>query len=306
MNAPERFNIADAICKRHADAVTRIALLDEKIAGYNTYTFGGLDFISDKFAAVLSQRGITKGDAVAILLPQSAASLTAHFGALKVGAAVVELSLSLQKELIEQALKESRAKVVVAQDSISAQVFEIAGNIGSIHSLFAASDKKEDDNAGSNVKRFWHEIYKAPADFTPVDTASGSAALMIYETAPEGNSRLIVRSHASLIDQLAAFETNNEITARSIFWSAIDWAEEDSLLGFIFPALWHGCAVVAAGSSELSAEEITSLFERRSITGARLPAGELEKLKLAAEKTNKQDRMKLLFNGSNPVGITHI
>src|SRR4029078_1085219 len=62
LTVPDRFNIADAICKRHADAVTRIAVLDAKPAGKNTYTYGGLDFLSDKFATVLAQCGISQGD----------------------------------------------------------------------------------------------------------------------------------------------------------------------------------------------------------------------------------------------------
>src|SRR5207249_439648 len=83
---PERFNIASAICRRHADAITRIALQEVKEAGINTYTFGGLDFLSDKFAMALSLSGINQGDSVAVMLPQTAALAVAHLGVLKTGA----------------------------------------------------------------------------------------------------------------------------------------------------------------------------------------------------------------------------
>ena len=66
---PERFNIASAICRRHADAVNRIALKEAKEAGINTYTFGGLDFLSDKFAMALSESGINHGYSVVVMLP---------------------------------------------------------------------------------------------------------------------------------------------------------------------------------------------------------------------------------------------
>ena len=70
---PQRFNIGAAICRRQPDAVTRIALHDVKKGGINTYTFGGLDFLSDKFATLLSESGVSQGDAVVVVLPASAA-----------------------------------------------------------------------------------------------------------------------------------------------------------------------------------------------------------------------------------------
>src|SRR4029453_14197437 len=75
---PERFNIACAICRRHPDAITRVALKEVREAGINTYPFGALDFLSDKFAMALSESGIKQGDSVAVMLAQSAALAVAH------------------------------------------------------------------------------------------------------------------------------------------------------------------------------------------------------------------------------------
>src|ERR1700686_356465 len=104
---PQRFNIAAAICRRLADAPTRIALNEVKTAGINTYTFGGLDFLSDKFATALAESGIEPGDSVATMLPQSAALAVALFGALKTGALVVPLPMSSDSVLLEHALADS-------------------------------------------------------------------------------------------------------------------------------------------------------------------------------------------------------
>ncbi|HEX8089820.1 MAG TPA: AMP-dependent synthetase, partial [Blastocatellia bacterium] len=61
---PERFNIAVAISNRHKDAITRVAVSDVMPGGINTYTFGGIDFLSDKFAFSLARSGVREGDAV--------------------------------------------------------------------------------------------------------------------------------------------------------------------------------------------------------------------------------------------------
>src|ERR1044072_1568879 len=105
MITPEQFNLACAICKRHDDAAARVALIDFKPYAKNTYTYGGVDFVSDKFATARAKRGVTQGDAVAVILRQSAALITAHLGALKLGAAVVPLPVSLDRAVIEFALR---------------------------------------------------------------------------------------------------------------------------------------------------------------------------------------------------------
>src|SRR5438093_1827810 len=107
---PQRLNIATAICRRHPDAVTRIALSDIKEGGINTYTFGGLDYLSDKFATALSESGISQGDSVAVVLPPSAALAIAHLGALKTGAVVVPLSMSSGSAPLEYGLADSGAR----------------------------------------------------------------------------------------------------------------------------------------------------------------------------------------------------
>ena len=242
---PERFNLAEAICKRHEDAVTRIALIDGKPAASNTYTYGGLDFISDKFASALSLCPVAQGDAVAVILPQSAALVTAHLGALKLGAAVLPLSPSLDEAKIEYQLRDSKAKAVVADFSIRAKIAEITSKIKSVEELFIAGDSREANEAGFDQKSFWREVYEASSDFSPVETLSIAPAFIFYTIAPDGEPRGVVRSHGSLLDEFAAFEKINRLAVKdeSVISMTADQSSYDALLGILYPALWYGCAV---------------------------------------------------------------
>jgi acetyl-CoA synthetase len=111
-------NIAETILRKHDDSVFRIALQEVKSEGINTYSFGGLDYLSDKFATVLSESGITQSDVVAVMLPQSAAFAVAHLAILKMGAIVLPVSFTAEQSLIERILKESGAKCLVIDESI--------------------------------------------------------------------------------------------------------------------------------------------------------------------------------------------
>jgi acetyl-CoA synthetase len=244
MITPERFNLAEAICKRHADAVTRVALLDVKPAASNTYTYGGLDFISDKFAAALSLCGVAEGDAVAVIVPQSAALVTAHLGALKAGAAVLPLSPPLDGA-IEQALRDSSAKAVVADFSIRAGVAAMIGGITCVEHLFIAGDNREASEGSYNAKSFWREVHEASADFTAAETLSSAPAFIFRPDGHGGRPRFVVRSHGSLAGEFAAFEKSDgsAINGEPVPLMAAGWPSYDGLLGILYPALWHGRAV---------------------------------------------------------------
>ena len=233
MIASERFNLADAICKRHKDAVTRVALINVKAAASNTYTYGGLDFISDKFATALANCGITEGDAVAIILPQSVTLVTAHFGALKLGARVVPLHVGLDQAAIEFALSDSDAKAVVADFSIRSEIGELIGN----RRLFIAGDSREASEIKDGAKSFWREINTSSSDFTAVETMSTSPAFIFYTAV----SHSVVHNHASLFEKLDNFDFKDE----PVLWPAADCCSVKVLLDMIYPALWHGYSVAA-------------------------------------------------------------
>jgi acetyl-CoA synthetase len=226
---PRRLNIANEICRRHADAVTRVALSDVKEGGINTYTFGGLGFLSDKFATGLTSSGIRQGDSVAVVLPPSAALAVAHLGALKAGAVVVPISITAGDELLQHALSHSSAKALVVDERIYG-AFE-SFSIPDVASRFVVRDLRPSD-ANLEAKDFWSEVERASSGFDAVDTDSNSAAFTFYIESQDHIDG-IVHSHRSVIGQLAAFEKFNNVAAESeaVFWTADNWTAPATVLG---------------------------------------------------------------------------
>ena len=83
---PERYNIAIDVCDRHADGSGRRALIFVSEAGVVVeYSFDHFTRQSNQFANVLGAHGFVRGDRLAILLPQTPETATAHLAAFKVG-----------------------------------------------------------------------------------------------------------------------------------------------------------------------------------------------------------------------------
>jgi long-chain acyl-CoA synthetase len=77
-------------------------------------SYGSLDRLSDACAAAFSALGVTKGDRVALLLPNCPQFFIAEFGAWKLGAVVAPLNPIYADAEIEAALREQGATVIVA------------------------------------------------------------------------------------------------------------------------------------------------------------------------------------------------
>src|SRR5215207_4151756 len=91
---PERYNIGVDVCDRWAAAEPgRAAILDVGAEGkISTLTHGELRDRSNRLANALRERGIGRGDRVAILLPQGVAVPIAHIAVYKLGAMALPLA----------------------------------------------------------------------------------------------------------------------------------------------------------------------------------------------------------------------
>lgn len=266
--SPERFNLAEAICRRHADRVTRVALLDVKPLAENCYTFGGLDYLSDKFATALRAGGVDEGDAVAVSLDQSAALVVAELGALKCGAAVVSLSPAFDLSDVESAIADSGAKALVAPFEERDDYAPLARQALPTNRIFLAGDSREAIHYDGAERSFWRDVFLADSDFPTAATEAGATAFISYTKTADGNLRRAVHSHSAMLDHLAEFErlTDRELREGATLWCGDDWAAGDWRRRLIYPAWWHGCAVVTRAPDGLTGEGVLELLERCEVT----------------------------------------
>src|SRR5215210_6009430 len=109
---PERYNIASDVCDKHEH--DRLAMVWEDWNGNERrVSFGELQDLSAKFANVLEQHSVERGDRVATLLPSLPETAAVFLGTYKRGAILLSMSVLYGDEGIEHRLSDSGAKVVV-------------------------------------------------------------------------------------------------------------------------------------------------------------------------------------------------
>jgi long-chain acyl-CoA synthetase len=93
-------------------------------------TYRELDRSANRFADALTRLGVRKGDRVAVMLPNVPQAVIAYYGALRVGAVVVQVNPLYVEREIEQQVRDAEARVLVALDLFYPRVAAVRANAG--------------------------------------------------------------------------------------------------------------------------------------------------------------------------------
>ncbi|SFH19087.1 long-chain acyl-CoA synthetase [Desulfotomaculum arcticum] len=91
-------------------------------------TFSQLDLITNRFARFLQDKGVRKGDRVAILAPNCHQNVIGFFGALKIGAIVVQNNPMYVERELEHQLNDSGSETIVCLSDLYPKIKNIRAN----------------------------------------------------------------------------------------------------------------------------------------------------------------------------------
>jgi len=112
---PQHYNIGVDVCDRWAMVETdRPAIFEVAPSGaVKTATFGQIRDASNQLANALTALGITRGDRVAILLPQAIEVAQTHVAVYKLGAIALPLAALFGVDALAYRLEDAGARVLV-------------------------------------------------------------------------------------------------------------------------------------------------------------------------------------------------
>jgi acetyl-CoA synthetase len=265
---PERFNIASACCDvwaaREPD---RPAIIDATDGGHVVTTFGQLRNRADRLANALTLRGVTRGDRVAILLPQSADVAVSHLAAYKLGAIALPLAALFGVDALEYRLTDSGARVVITDAGGAQKIASIRQNLPTLELVISTQ------GAHGDALDFEKLIAGAPAGFTTLNTSREDPALMIYTSGTTGLAKGALHAHRVLPGHLPGVQWPHDFFPQSgdLMWTPADWAWAGGLLNILLPSLFFGVPVVAHRTPRFDAEQAFALLERLQIRNAFIP-----------------------------------
>ena len=209
-----------------ANAVT--AFLDDTIGGgaggrsaivtpSGTVTYRELLARVGRAGNALRGLGVEPEQRVALLLPDGAEWVTAFLGALRIGAVAVPLNTRLRAAEWAAMLHDSRARVLVADAALLAQLRPALADLPQLRAVLAT---------GEGATRFQALLAAAAPQCVPEPVSGDDMALWLYTSGTTGGPKAAVHAHRSLlacrhygIDVLQATEHDRVFATSKLFFA---------------------------------------------------------------------------------------
>ncbi len=113
-------------------AAIRVADKEAVVAGGRRLSYAELDRAADRLAAGLAERGVERGDRVALILANSVGAAIAVYGVLRAGAAIVPLNPGLKREKLAALLSHCGATALICDSSSATTARAAAADAGGV------------------------------------------------------------------------------------------------------------------------------------------------------------------------------
>ncbi|HEY9713663.1 MAG TPA: AMP-binding protein, partial [Chroococcales cyanobacterium] len=178
-----------------------------------TLTYGELNEMSGKVAALLTSLGIKSGEAVGIYMPMVPEVVAVLFGCLKVGAVAVPVFSGYGARALTTRLEDSKARILFTADGgkrkgkliqIKADADEAAAELPLLEHVIVLKHCHSEVKWTAGRDKWWHECVSSLA---PVETQAALPAehpsMYLYTSGTTGRPKGTVHTHAGALAQIA-------------------------------------------------------------------------------------------------------
>lgn len=274
-------------------------------------TYGELDELSSKVAALLIKSGVGKGDAVGIYMPMVPEVVAVLFGCFKIGAVAVPVFSGFGAQALAARMLDSEAKILFTADggmrggksiAIKDGADEIAGDLPHLRQVVVIKHTGREVKWNASKDVWFHEAIEGlqPAA-TVSDLPAEHPSMYLYTSGTTGKPKGTVHTHAGALAQITK-ELGFTFDVRSsdvFFWfSDIGWMMGPwEMIGVTF---WGGTIVICEGKPDIpNPDRVWRIVERHKVNTLGISPTLIRSLKAQGEKwVNDCDMSSLRMLGS--------
>ena len=224
-------------------------------------TYGEANKITNKIAAAMQLKGITKGDRIAVMLENSPEFVFTLFAAAKCGAIVVPVNTFLKRDEVSYILKDSGAKIFVTSPEFAEVASKIDKEIKSLKYVITYK------NAHFRSENFYViSENMSEADMLP-DVTENDSALLIYSSGTTGHPKGAELTHKNLIANAAACASRFKVNSKEKFLLFLPSFHSYAMMTcLILPTFCGASVIILEGVNDLKKKSFKNLliFKRPS------------------------------------------
>ena len=228
--------------------------------GESRLSYAQLDEESNRVANALMDIGVSKGDRVAMLLPNNLEFVTIYFGIVKIGAIAVPLDTKYKPTELTALFADCQPKLLVIESSLLPPIIPLLPGWPSVAQVV-------ETGTGDRSEFLDYEALIAAGSAAPPDGAISpeDTAHISYTSGPTLQPRGVVLSHGSLVAEVRISAEGFQQTDKDkVALFALPLHHVFGLVVILFTSLYKGSTVVIL--SGLSINNLMELIEREKVT----------------------------------------
>lgn len=226
-DVPEEYNFALDDFDKWAEDKTKVALITVANDGKSAqkHTFWELHILANKFANVLKEKGIKKGDRVYLMLPRSVEWYIAALGMIKAGVVMMPTPTLAAGHDIDYRINRAGAIMAVTDEEGAKKIDAVKDKISGLKHRLIVGTKKEGWDS------FEELLDKAPRHFDVNDfggkTKSSDPLLIYFTSGTTGNPKMVRHLQSYAIGHTVTAKYAQDLKPTDIIWGIADtgWAK---------------------------------------------------------------------------------
>ena len=225
-------------------------------------TYAELDDLIGRYAAMLKDLGVKKGDVVAAMLPNSLQHIVAFYGAAQIGAVHTPINVMYQADEVAYQIEDSGATHICMLDLLYDKVKALHEK-GTIKNVIVTNikDVAADKPVVSDAIRFLWDIPKMPvpgtldlfetlAKYEPLAASApcepkADTALLLYTAGTTGRSKGVIETHFNLVfNSLTHTHAFRAWGDREVNFSIMPMFHTAGYFLHLLPVLYQGGTVI--------------------------------------------------------------
>jgi acetyl-CoA synthetase len=299
-NIPEYFNIATAVCDRHADSHPnhRAIIYEAADGAVKELTFRQLQDNANRLANVLMGLNVQPHDCIGIHLPQSLECAISHVGVYKVSAIALPLFSLFGPDALGHRMIDSAARILITCSENIPHLMEVRDTLKSLKHVIVI------DGSGDGLIDWRDVLYSASDQFETHNTKSEDPALLIYTSGTTGNPKGVLHAQRVLLGHIPGVEFPHEFFPQEgdLFWTPADWAWAGGLLDVLLPSLFHGIPVLAKRFTKFESVSVMELMARHHVRNTFMPATALRMLQQVRNPKRFGVKLRSIASGGEALG----
>ncbi|VAW90771.1 Long-chain-fatty-acid--CoA ligase [hydrothermal vent metagenome] len=272
---------------------------DEK-SSWENYTWYETSLLVAKWANKMKQEGLTKGDRIAIMLPNCIEWIICDQAAFNLGLVVVPLYINDRAENTGYIIKETQVKLIVFKTDEQWMIInEAMMHLASVTRFISIESvtNTEDERYTKLDEWISNSSDNLPE---PVDTDKNSLATIVFTSGTTGRPKGVMLSHNNILWNTHACSATEDFCPDDIFLSFLPLSHMfERTVGYYMPIMC-GSNVAYARSIEQLGEDLQSIKPTILVTVPRIFERVYNKIQLGLNKKSKFANF--LFNQSVNIG----